>query len=284
MKLRIKLSANKQFARGRNYVPGRGASGFTLIELLVVIAIIAILAAMLLPALSKAKRKADQTACLNNLKQIGLFIQFYTDENKDVFPAHRNGSPCIDSADATISLNNWWGTAVIGYAQNLTNLFHCPAIKGRQLENGATWDWAFDCHKVGYGINSFFDALWPSDGGSFDYAGFKFTTRRWLKRTSVVSPVDNFLIGDAQPGVNGTWSSSCWWPNACMIDKASASRGFEGVDQSRHRKLGISVFTDGHAEARKDSQINPPVDPGAGSAQGLVNSRFWDPLKRGGNR
>ena len=255
---------------------------FTLIELLVVIAIIAILAGMLIPALAKAKEKGQRISCLNNLRQVSLFMQFYTDDNRDIYPAHRNHG--LNNADELPSRTNWWGATIIGYARNQSNLFHCPAIKGKRLDNGLAWVWAFDCHKVGYGINSWFLALWPYTDGSLTVGGIRFDTKPWFKRTSIIRPSDNFLIGDSMPKMDGMWSSSCWWPWSCMDRANSQGGGYEGIDRNRHRNNGVVVFNDGHAEARKDAQINPPRDPAFGDARGLINSRYWDPLKRAGDR
>ena len=83
--------------------------GFTLIELLVVIAIIAILAAMLLPALGKAKQKAVQVNCISNMRQLGVAMQMFADENEDTLP------PGKDSA-----LGGLWFGQRAGYTQNTT--------------------------------------------------------------------------------------------------------------------------------------------------------------------
>jgi prepilin-type N-terminal cleavage/methylation domain-containing protein len=258
---------------------------FTLIELLVVIAIIAILAGMLLPALSNAKARGQRAYCMNNLKQIGVFFHYFTEDNDDFFPAHRNQG--IMNSDSLISLTNWWGTAIVGRESGRSNLFHCPnaPLRPKMEKDGVWWKWQFDCHLVGYGYNGWFLGQWPYffdeagvPGGSPN--GYVFEGHGRFRRANVRSPSESLLIGDKRPygggnkqtGIGAVWSSSLWYPTSDMSGGQK-----EGIDTFRHIGGSAIVYNDNHVEMKDDKHINPHGDP-----FGVANipiALVWDPQR-----
>ena len=245
----------------------RRRSAFTLIELLVVIAIIAILAAMLLPALAKAKSRAQGIGCINNMKQLDLAWLMYAGDFSDRLPLNPGGSPS-DNVGVPGGICDAWVAGweeyapsstpdntntfllvsptlqqygSIGYYLKAPGVYHCPGDKSADPRYGPRARSISMNSLVGY-----------TDAGSFNEDSLTGGYERFVKSTDFkkLSPVNAFVFLDERASsIDDGWfyiDPSNYSPNG-----TSSPLTLRNLPAVYHNQCSSFSFADGHAEIHK---------------------------------